>query len=94
MRNGEFVARKGIPADVRETYARLYKVSWEERLRPKLTPEWRARPAATWVALGKAGKRASVTREFPKGVQQSLSGFPWDSSWRPSLRLGRTFRPH
>jgi hypothetical protein len=29
---GEFIARKGIPADVREAYFRLYRVRWEERL--------------------------------------------------------------
>src|SRR5882672_922499 len=32
MKNGQFVARKSIPADVREAYARLYSVTWEERL--------------------------------------------------------------
>jgi len=32
-KNGEFVARKGIPADVREAYARLYNVSWEAQLK-------------------------------------------------------------
>jgi hypothetical protein len=29
---GELVARKGIPADVRNEYFRLYGVRWEERL--------------------------------------------------------------
>lgn len=32
-KNGEFVARKGIPADVREPCARLYGVKWEEQLK-------------------------------------------------------------
>jgi hypothetical protein len=31
-KNGVFVARKSIPADVREAYARLYKKGWDERL--------------------------------------------------------------
>jgi hypothetical protein len=31
--NGEFFARKGIPADVREAYARLYNVRWEAQLK-------------------------------------------------------------
>jgi integrase len=30
--SGEYIARKGIPADVREAYFRLYHVRWEERL--------------------------------------------------------------
>ncbi len=32
-KNGELIARKGIPADVREAYARLYAVKWEAQLR-------------------------------------------------------------
>src|ERR1700719_2768526 len=33
LKNGQFFARKGIPADVREAYARLYNVTWEAQLR-------------------------------------------------------------
>jgi hypothetical protein len=34
-----FIARKGIPVDVRDEYARLYKVRWEAQLRiPEGTP--------------------------------------------------------
>ena len=28
---GEYLARKGIPADVRDDYARLYGVRWESQ---------------------------------------------------------------
>ena len=33
LKNGEYFARKGIPADVREAYARLYNVTWEAQFR-------------------------------------------------------------
>ncbi|MET3906251.1 hypothetical protein ABID59_000572 [Bradyrhizobium sp. S3.3.6] len=33
VKGGGFVARKGIPADVRDDYARLYVVRWEAQLR-------------------------------------------------------------
>jgi hypothetical protein len=33
LKNGEFLARKGIPADVRDAYERLYGVHWEAQLR-------------------------------------------------------------
>ncbi|MDD1523561.1 hypothetical protein C7U84_38410, partial [Bradyrhizobium sp. WBAH41] len=32
-KGGGFIARKSIPADVRDEYARLYKVRWESWLR-------------------------------------------------------------
>jgi site-specific recombinase XerD len=58
---GGFVARKGIPADVREDYARLYGVRWEAQLRiPSGTPpafaktqhsEWLAEIETRIVAL-------------------------------------------
>ena len=32
-KSGEFFARKGIPADVRDAYARLYGVRWEAQLK-------------------------------------------------------------
>jgi hypothetical protein len=31
-KNGELVARKSIPKDVREPYFKLHEVRWEERL--------------------------------------------------------------
>ncbi|MET3299215.1 hypothetical protein [Bradyrhizobium diazoefficiens] len=38
-KGGGFIARKSIPADVRDAYARLYKVRWEAQLRiPAGTP--------------------------------------------------------
>jgi hypothetical protein len=33
LKSGEFLARKGIPEDVRDAYARLYGVRWEAQLR-------------------------------------------------------------
>lgn len=32
-KGGGFIARKSIPVDVRDEYARLYKVRWEAQLR-------------------------------------------------------------
>jgi len=38
-KGGGFIARKGIPADVRDDYERLYGVRWEAQLRiPSGTP--------------------------------------------------------
>ena len=38
-KGGGFIARKGIPADVRDDYGRLYGVRWEAQLRiPSGTP--------------------------------------------------------
>ena len=71
-KNGEFVARKGIPADVREAYARLYNVRWEVQLRlPAGTSkheaktrfgEWSAsyRPKLVTAGIGKAAYRGGA----------------------------------
>jgi hypothetical protein len=51
-KNGEFFARKGIPADVRDAYARLYNVRWEAQF--KLPANTSQREAKTrhgeWLA--------------------------------------------
>jgi hypothetical protein len=44
-KNGEFAARKGIPADVRDAYCRLYGVRWEAKFKA---------PAGTSVSHAKA----------------------------------------
>jgi hypothetical protein len=51
-KSGEFVARKGIPKDVREAYARLYGVGWEAKLRlPADTPKHEAKARhGEWLA--------------------------------------------
>ncbi|MHC2368408.1 hypothetical protein ACVIQT_003056 [Bradyrhizobium diazoefficiens] len=59
-KGGGFIARKSIPADVRDEYARLYKVRWEAQLRiPGGTPahfaktqhgEWLELAPVVWTA--------------------------------------------
>jgi integrase len=73
MKNGEFVARKGIPADVREAYARLYKVSWEERLTlPANTPNHEAKKRhGEWLA--EIETRIATLRAVAKGEGQPLT---------------------
>jgi hypothetical protein len=73
MSTGEFVARKGIPADVREAYARLYKVFWEERLTlPANTPPHEAkRRHGEWLA--EIETRIATLRAVAKGEGQPLT---------------------
>jgi len=51
-KNGEFFARKGIPADVRDAYARLYNVRWEVQLKlPANTSQHEAKTRhGEWLA--------------------------------------------
>ncbi|WP_338610455.1 tyrosine-type recombinase/integrase [Pelagibacterium nitratireducens] len=51
-KNGDWFARKGIPADIRDAYQRAYGVRQEERFRrPAATPAGEAKMAfADWVA--------------------------------------------
>ena len=51
-KNGEFFARKGIPADVRDAYARLYNVRWEAQLKlPANTSQHEAKTRhGEWLA--------------------------------------------
>ncbi len=73
MSKGEFVARKGIPADVREAYSRLYKVSWEERLTLSAnTPQHEAKTRhGEWLA--EIETRIATLRAVAKGEGQPLT---------------------
>src|ERR1700681_3516767 len=73
MRTGEFVARKAIPVDVREAYARLYKVSWEERLTlPANTPAHEAKKRhGEWLA--EIETRIAALRAAARGAGQPLT---------------------
>jgi hypothetical protein len=73
MKNGQFVARKNIPADVREAYARLYSVTWEERLTlPANTPQHEAKTRhGEWLA--EIETRIATLRSVAKGEGQPLT---------------------
>ncbi len=73
MKNGEFVARKSIPADVREAYARLYNKGWEERLTlPADTPTHEAKKRhGEWLA--EIETRIATLRAVAKGDGQPLT---------------------
>jgi hypothetical protein len=72
MKNGEFVARKSIPADVREAYARLYNKGWEERLTlPANTPAHEAKKRhGEWLA--EIETRIATLRAVAKGEGQRI----------------------
>src|ERR1700680_2497417 len=72
-KNGEFVARKGIPADVREPYARLYGVKWEEKLKlPAGTSKHEAKKRfGEWSA--EVETRIAALRATAKGEGQPLT---------------------
>ncbi|UFS76032.1 tyrosine-type recombinase/integrase [Tardiphaga sp. 37S4] len=72
-KSGEYIARKGIPADVRETYARLYGVRWEAILRlPAGTPKSAAKARhGEWLA--EIETRISAIRAAAKGEGQPLT---------------------
>ena len=72
-KNGDFVARKGIPADVREPYARLYGVSWEEQLKlPAGTSRHEAKKRfGEWSA--EVETRIAALRATAKGEGQPLT---------------------
>jgi integrase len=72
-KNGEFVARKGIPADVREAYARLYNVSWEAQL--KLPPGTSKHEAKTRLGewLAEVETRIAALRATANGHGQPLT---------------------
>jgi hypothetical protein len=71
--NGEFVARKGIPADVREAYARLYNVTWEAQLKlPAGTPKHEAKARlGEWLA--EVETRIAALRATANGHGQPLT---------------------
>lgn len=78
MKKGEFAARKGIPADVREAYARLYKVSWEERLKlPANTSTHEAKKRhGEWLAeLKRALRPCALLRKVRASHSQGSTRF-------------------
>jgi hypothetical protein len=98
----KFVARKGIPADVREAYARLYKVSWEERLTlPANTPnheakkrhgEWLAEietRIATLQAATNATLRAHATSDEAKPLVAKLAAMIDEHAHAVGLRKNK-----
>ncbi|MDA9398553.1 hypothetical protein [Bradyrhizobium sp. CCBAU 45389] len=72
-KSGEFFARKGIPADVREAYARLYGQRWEAQLRlPASTSKHEAKSKhGEWLA--EVETRIATLRATTKGEGQPLS---------------------
>jgi hypothetical protein len=72
-KNGEFFARKGIPADVREAYARLYNVRWEAQLKlPAHTSKHEAKTRhGEWLA--EIETRIGTLRAAAKGEGQPLT---------------------
>lgn len=73
LKNGELLARKGIPADVREAYERLYGVRWEAQLRlPAGTSKHEAKTRhGEWLA--EIETRIGALRAVAKGEGQPLT---------------------
>ena len=73
MTAGAFVARKGIPADVRDEYFRLFGVRWEERLSlPAQTPRHEAKTRlGEWTA--EIETRIETIRASARGDGQPLT---------------------
>src|SRR3977135_4046773 len=72
-KNGEFFALTGIPADVREAYARLYNVRWEAQLKlPAHTSKHEAKTRhGEWLA--EIENRIATLRATAKGDGQPLT---------------------
>lgn len=72
-KGGGFIARKSIPADVRDEYARLYKVRWEAQLRiPGGTPAHFAKTQhGEWLA--EIETRIAALRAQKNGEGQPLT---------------------
>ena len=72
-KNGEFVARKGIPADVRDAYSRLYGVKWEAKFKaPAGTSGAHAKAQyAEWTA--EIETRIATLRADERGEGQPLT---------------------
>ena len=72
-KTGDWVARKGIPADVREEHQRLYGQRWEALFRAKAgTPYPEARRLFTdWLA--EAEGRIKTLRDAARGEGRSLT---------------------
>jgi integrase len=73
LKNGQFFARKVIPADVREAYARLYNVRWEAQLRlPANTSKHEAKARhGEWLA--EIENRIAALRAAATGQGQPLT---------------------
>ena len=73
LKNGQFFARKVIPADVREAYARLYNVAWEAQLRlPDHTSKHEAKARyGEWLA--EIENRIAALRAAATGQGQPLT---------------------
>jgi integrase len=72
-KSGEFVARKGIPADVRPAYSRLYGASWEAQLKiPAGTSKHEAKTRlGEWLA--EVETRIATLRAAANGEGQPLT---------------------
>lgn len=72
-KSGEYLARKGIPEDVRDAYARLYGVRWEEKLRlPARTSKAEAKARhGEWLA--EIETRIEALRATARGEGQPLT---------------------
>src|SRR4051794_14172006 len=72
-KSGEFFARKGIPADVRDAYARLYNVRWEAQLKlPADTSKHEANKRyGEWLA--EVETRIATLRAVANGHGQPLT---------------------
>jgi integrase len=73
IKSGEFFARKGIPADVRDAYARLYGVRWEAQLKlPADTSKHEAKTRhSEWLA--EIETRIAALRATANGDGQPLT---------------------
>src|SRR3974390_1073433 len=72
-RSGAYTARKGIPKDVQEEYARLYGMRWEAKLTlPAQLKHQEAKARhGEWVAEVEA--RIAASRAKRRGERQSLT---------------------
>jgi hypothetical protein len=71
--SGAYAARKGIPKDVQEEYARLYGVRWEAKCTwpASLKPQVAKTKYGEWIA--EIETRISAIRAGQRGQRQSLS---------------------
>lgn len=72
-KSGEYLARKGIPSDVREAYARMYGHKWEAQLRlPASTSKHEAKTKhGEWLA--EVETRIATLRATTRGEGQPLT---------------------
>jgi hypothetical protein len=95
MRTSEFVARKAIPVDVREAYARLYNKGWEERVAlPANTPTHEAKKLhGEWLAeIETRSARCALLRKGRASPSRGSMRLPCLAAG--SLASMRTIRVH